>query len=72
MSITCCSVTPRRSSLPRSSDDRRSPHPVFARVVPAENLADLLGKSLVAGRRRLVAALYAFGKSGIIDVLPDS
>jgi hypothetical protein len=28
--------------------------------------------ALVAGRRRLVAALYAFGKSGIIDVLPDS
>jgi hypothetical protein len=28
--------------------------------------------ALVAGRRRLVASLYAFGKSGIIDVLPDS
>jgi len=37
--------------------DRDSPHPIFARVVLAENLADLLGKALVSGCLRLVATL---------------
>jgi hypothetical protein len=37
--------------------DRGSPQPIFARVVRAENLADLLGKAPVTGRLRLVAAL---------------
>jgi len=36
---------------------RRSSYLVLARVMLAENLADLLGKSLVTGRPRFVAEL---------------
>ena len=42
---------------PLRHGDRDSPHPIFARVVLAENLADLLGKALVSGSLRLVATL---------------
>src|SRR5215470_2329715 len=45
----------RRTHAQRS----RLPHPIFARVVLTENLAGLLGKSLVTGRRRLGDALAA-------------
>jgi hypothetical protein len=38
----------------------RLPHAVFARVVLAEDFADLLAKPLVAGGRRLLAAFLRF------------
>jgi hypothetical protein len=50
------SAYPDASKTLRHSD-RDSPHPIFARVVLAENLAELLGKAPVTGRLRLVAAL---------------
>jgi hypothetical protein len=43
--------------------DRVSPHPIFARIVLAEDLAGLLGKMLIKHRRRLVAALLRLGPS---------
>ncbi|MGB0057345.1 MAG: hypothetical protein WBQ20_11440, partial [Methyloceanibacter sp.] len=42
---------------PLRRSDRNSPHPIFARLVLAENLADLLGKAPVTGCLRLLAAL---------------
>lgn len=50
------SAGPDASKTLRHSD-RDSPHPIFARVVLAENLAKLLGKAPVTGHLRLVAAL---------------
>ena len=49
----------RRTHAQRS----RLPHPIFARVVLTENLAGLLGKSLVTGRRRLGRRPCGFGQS---------
>src|SRR5262245_31646929 len=37
---------------------QRSSHPIFAGVVFAKNLTDLLGKALVTGRRQQVAELF--------------
>ena len=47
--------TPRTPSWQDHAQRSRLPHPIFARVVLTENLAGLLGKSLVTGRRRLGA-----------------
>jgi len=44
-------------SYPAKRSDCDSPHPIFVRVVLAENLAGLLRKTLVTDRRRFIAAL---------------
>jgi hypothetical protein len=51
---------PQFEIMPQLPRFYESPHPVFARVVLAENPTGLLGKAFVASDRRLVAILRRF------------